>query len=82
VKCIYYDIGCENELCWRDICSHEETNQAKHMRLIYQDSLISKNEVTSLKEEIVVMKQENAKIKIESTEMKQENETLKNKIIQ
>jgi len=68
---MYYDIGCKNELCRRDICSHEETHQAKHMRLMYQDSLISKNEVISLKKEIVVIKQENAKIKIESTEMKQ-----------
>jgi len=56
VECMYYDIGCKNELCRRDICSHEETHQAKHNRLIYQDSLVSKNEVTFLKQKIVVIK--------------------------
>jgi len=68
VKCLYYDIGCKNELCRRDINSHGETHQARHMELIYQDSLITKNQVTSLKQENIAIKQE--------------NETLKNKLIE
>jgi len=59
---MYYDIGCKNKFCRREISSHEVTYQAKHMSLIYQDLLqevvLKKQESLTMQEEIFTMQEE------------------------
>jgi len=84
IICVYHDIGCTTEFCRRDIQSHNETHQATHMRLMYQNLIDSKKQIFLLNQqnvisnnEITLLKQDNVtwnnRIKI----LEQQNDTLK-----
>jgi len=77
VKCEYYDIGCKKEFCQRDMFLHEDSHQAQHMRLIYQQHLTSKNEVTILKQENAVIKEKYVEVIQGNIAIKEENGALK-----
>jgi len=90
---MYYDIGCKNKFCRREISSHEVTYQAKHMSLIYQDllqevvlmkqeSLTMQEEIFTMQEEISVIKKESTTLKEASAKLKQEKETLAKKLVE
>jgi len=59
VNCSYYDLGCEMQLCRKDVASHEETHQATHMRLLQQNLTQCLKQLSTAKNEIVFLKQEN-----------------------
>jgi len=72
------------QFCRRDIQSHDQTHQANHMKLIYnnlvdckQELLTSNDKVTVLSQENITMKEENVAIKQDIITMKEENVSLK-----
>jgi len=73
VKCIYYEIGCKNELYHRDLPLHEQTHQTEHTRLIYISLTNCKNELLISNDEIKVLKRENVAFKQENAALKQKN---------
>jgi len=59
VNCIYKDIGCDVKLYSRDLQSHEESHQAKHMKLIYQNLIDCKKQLSASRNEITLLKEGN-----------------------
>jgi len=78
VDCIYYDVGCNEKVCRKDVTLHESTNHVKHTRMIYESF---KNQQKESTEQIILLKQENKEIKVQFVEeislLKQDNSELK-----
>jgi len=94
VNCSYYDLGCEMQLCRKDVASHEETHQATHMRLMQQSLNKCVKQLCTANNKILVLNQQSATSNNEITVLKQrmvvadydfnflkeENSTLKKKL--
>jgi len=64
------------------MCLREDSHQAQHMRLIYQQLLTSTNKVTFLKQVNIVLKEENVVMKQENAVIKQENVVMKEEYVE
>jgi len=80
MNCAYYHLGCEKQIYRKDVNSHEEANQATHMRLIQQNLTQCLKQLSTANNEIIFLKKHNATPNNEIEFLQQQNITTNNEI--